>query len=117
MYSGAFAKLRKAIISFVMIVFFTNLMHKFSISIHLLHSSTCFEHYYAHLQEEKIVLTQHLVSSLSLGDCSVHRLREESSRNLCTEQPPKESDVTRSCTNAIDLLKMSTILLETCRGI
>jgi len=24
----------------------------------------------------KIVLVQHLVSSLSLGDCSVHRLRE-----------------------------------------
>ena len=46
-----------------MIVFFTNLMHKFSILIHLLHSSTCFEHYYAHLQE----------------DCSDHRLREDES--------------------------------------
>ena len=33
-----------------------------------------------------IVLVQHLVSSLSLGDCSAHRLREESSRNLC---PPE----------------------------
>ena len=32
-----------------------------------------------------IVLTQHLLSSLSLGDCSVHRLRD-SSRDLCTEQ-------------------------------
>jgi len=32
-----------------------------------------------------IVLVQHPVSSLSLGDCSVHRLREVS-RNLCTEQ-------------------------------
>jgi hypothetical protein len=47
--------------------------------IYLLHSSTCFEHY---LQEVKIVSVQHLVSSLSLGDCSVHRLREEPSLNL-----------------------------------
>jgi len=36
-----------------------------------------------------IVLVQHLVSSLSLGDCSVHRLGD-------------------------DLLKMGTIVLETC---
>jgi len=47
-----------------------------------------------------IVLTQHLVSSLFLGDCSVHRLRE-SSRNLCTEQSPKESYDTICCTNTI----------------
>jgi len=63
-----------------------------------------------------IELLQHLVSSLSLGDCSVHRLRE-SSRNLCNEQSPKESYDTRCCTNTIFLLKMSTIVLETCRGI
>ena len=31
---------------------FTNLMHKFFILLHLLHSSTCFEHYCAHLQED-----------------------------------------------------------------
>ena len=30
----------------------------------------------------QIVLVQHLVSSLSLGDCSVHRLREESTDSL-----------------------------------
>ena len=34
-----------------------------------------------------IVLTQHLVSSICLGDCSVHRLREDS-RNLCTVTIP-----------------------------
>ena len=45
----------------------------------------------------QIVLVHHLVSSLSLGDCSVHR----SSRNLRTEQPPNESDDTRCCTNTI----------------
>jgi len=54
-----------------------------------------------------IVLVQHLISSLSLGDCSVHRFREDwldsnhSSRNLCTEQSSKESDDTRYCTNTI----------------
>jgi len=37
--------------------FFTNLMHKFFILIHLLHSSTCFEHYYAHLQEDNCINT------------------------------------------------------------
>jgi len=63
-----------------------------------------------------IVLTQHLVLSLSFGDCSVHRLGEDY-RNLCTEQSPKESDNTRCCVNTIVLLKMSTMVLETCRGI
>jgi len=33
---------------------FTNLMHKFFILIRLLYSSTCFEHYYAHLQKDKL---------------------------------------------------------------
>ena len=56
-----------------------------------------------------IVLTQHLVSSLTLGDCSVHRLREDS-HNLCTEQSPKESDDTRCCVNTIDFLKKRIIL-------
>ena len=48
----------------------------------------------------QIVLVQYPVSSLSLGDCSVHRSREFS-RSLCTEQSPKESDDTRCCTNTI----------------
>jgi len=47
-------------------------MQKSFILIYLLHTSTCFEHYYVHPQEVKFVLVQHLVSSLSLGDCSVH---------------------------------------------
>ena len=49
---------------------------------------------------EETVFIQHLVSSPSVGDCSVHRLRE-SSRNLCTEQSPKQSDDTRCRTNTI----------------
>jgi len=62
-----------------------------------------------------IVLIQHLVSSVSLGDCSVHSLQEDC-RNLCIERSPKETDDTGSCTNTIFLLKMSTVVLETCRG-
>jgi len=48
--------------------------------IHLLKSSTCFEHYPAHLQEVCVVIVymQPLVSSLSAGDCLVHRLRKSS---------------------------------------
>jgi hypothetical protein len=44
--------------------------------IHLLKSSTCFEHYPAHLQEVYVVIVymQPLVLSLSAGDCPVHRL-------------------------------------------
>ena len=47
--------------------------------IHLLKSSTCFEQYAAHLQEIYVVIVymQPLVSSLSAGDCLVHRLREK----------------------------------------
>jgi hypothetical protein len=45
------------------------------IRVHLLKSSTCFEHYPAHLQEVYVVIVymQSLVSSLSAGDCLVHR--------------------------------------------
>jgi len=40
----------------------------------------------------------------------------QSSRNLCAEQSPKDSDDTRCCVNTIVLLKMNTVVLETCRG-
>jgi len=48
--------------------------------IYLLKSSTCFEHYPAHPQEVYVVIVymQLLVSSLSAGDCFVHRLRKNS---------------------------------------
>jgi N-acyl-L-homoserine lactone synthetase len=67
-------------------------MHKILIYlyiIHLLISSTCFEQYAAHLQEVYVVIVcvQSLVSSLSAGDCPVHRLRKnyniERIRILC----------------------------------
>jgi hypothetical protein len=46
--------------------------------IHLLKSSTCFEHYPAYLQGVYVVIVymQRLASSLSAGDCPVHRLRK-----------------------------------------
>ena len=59
----------------------SNLMHKILVYLHIIHllkSSTCLEHYPAHLQEIYVVIVymQPLVSSLSAGDCLVHRLRK-----------------------------------------
>jgi len=72
--------------------------------IHLLKSSTCFEHCPVHLQEVYVVIVymQPLVSSLSAGDCLVHRLRKkEFFLNRFTGQSPAESDDTRGCTYSI----------------
>jgi len=41
----------------IMIDFFTNLMHKFFILMHLLYSFPSFEHYYAHPQEDNRIST------------------------------------------------------------
>jgi len=59
-------------------------MQKILIYLHIMHllkSSTCFEHYPAYLQEVYVVIvyTQPLVSPLSAGDCLVHRLRKNCS--------------------------------------
>ena len=61
------------------------------------YSSTCFEQYYAHHQEDLIVYMHHLVHDIVtlLGDRSSHKLRE-SSLNLCAERSPKESDDIRN---------------------
>jgi hypothetical protein len=58
-------------------------MHKILVYLHIMHllkSSTCFEHYPAHVQEVYVVIVYmvSLVSSLSAGDCPVHRLRKSS---------------------------------------
>jgi len=83
--------------------FFTNLMHKFFILIHLLHSSTCYEHYYAHLQEDNCVSTASGIVTLETSEWSKLII-------TCFQ-----SDDTRYCSNTIVLLKISTIVLETCR--
>jgi hypothetical protein len=59
-------------------------MHKIRVYLHIIHllkSSTCFDHYHAHLQEVYVVMVymQPLVSSLYAGDCLVHRLRKNTS--------------------------------------
>jgi hypothetical protein len=73
-------------------------MHKILIylHIHLLKSFTCFENYPAQLQEVYVITAymQPLVSSLSAGDCLVYRLRNYD----------------------VDLLKMSRVMLKTCKG-
>jgi hypothetical protein len=56
-------------------------MHKILVYLHIIHllkSSTYFEHYPSHLQEVYVVIVymQPLVSSPSAGDCLVHRLRK-----------------------------------------
>jgi hypothetical protein len=60
----------------------SNLMQKiiYLRIIYFLKSSTCCEDYTAHLQVVYVVIVymQPLVSSLSAGDCSVHRLRKNS---------------------------------------
>jgi len=53
----------------------------------LLYSSTCFEHNRAHHEEDKNCITQHLALSHSAGGRPMH------------------------------LLIMSTVVLETCRGV
>jgi len=81
----------------------SSLMHKILIylyKIHLLKSSTRFEHYPAHLQEVYVVTAymQPLVSSISAGDSPVHRLRKRILfLNRCTGQSPAESGDTRGC--------------------
>ena len=106
-----------AIIIFNDSLFLNNFIYKFFISIHLLHSSTCFEHYCVHLQEDNCINTASGIVTLFgwLFSTQVTRGRE-SSRNLCSEESPKESDDTSCCTNTIVLLKMSIIVFEICRG-
>jgi len=90
------------------IVFFTNLMNKFFIFlIHLLHSSTCFEQYYAHPQEVKLyyysIWYRH-------SDCSVHRL------NCVLNSHLKRVMIPDAVLIKFDILRMSIIVLETRSG-
>jgi hypothetical protein len=66
----------------------------------------------------QIVLIQHLVSSLSVSDRPVHRLRMNSSFSTCALNGHL---LTVTIPDAVliqfDLLKMTKILLETCRGL
>jgi hypothetical protein len=65
----------------------------------MIKSSTCFVHYPVHHQEVHFVIVykymQPLVSSLSAGNCLVHRLGKNFFLNRCTGQSPAQSDGTR----------------------
>jgi hypothetical protein len=83
----------------IFLLFFRNYFSLFDLQLHAqiliylhithsLKSSTCFEHYPAHLQEVYVVIVymQPVVSSPSAGDCLVHRLRKnQDSFSLFTE--------------------------------
>ena len=72
-------------------------MHKFFFIISLLYSSTCFEHYCAHHQEVIIVLYSIWY------------------RHTC--KWPSGAHVVHLTEYNFDLLMMSTIVFEACRGI
>jgi len=101
-------------------------MHKILIYLHviyLLKSSTCFEHYPAHLQEVYVVIVymQPLVSSLYVGDCPVPRLRKNCSSFLTGAQDTHLQRVTIPeaayiYNYDVDLPNTSRVMLETCRG-
>ena len=76
-------KLKTYISSFLIPTWCTNILFQYIYYTPLHVSSTV-----VLIFRRPVVLVQHLVSSLSLGDCSVHRLREDW-RRLCTEQSPK----------------------------
>jgi len=93
-------------------------MHKILIYLHIIHllkSSSCFEHYPAHLQEVYVVMVyvQPLVSSLSAGDCPVHRLTGAQDSHMQRVMIPEAAYIYNY---DVDLLKMNRIMLETCRG-
>ena len=53
----------------------------------LFHASTCFEHYMLIIRRSKFYYTASGIITL-IGGCPVHKLREDSSLNLCTGRPP-----------------------------
>ena len=61
------------------------------------------------------IYMQPLVSSLSAGDCPVHRVRKFF-LNRCTGQSPARYHRLHIYSYDVDLLKMSRVMLETCRG-
>jgi len=63
----------------------------FCFTISLFHASSCFEHHVLIIRRSKLYYTASGIIT------PVHRLREDSSLNLCTGRPPTECDDTRDC--------------------
>jgi len=87
----------------------------------LFQSSTCFEETRTHHQEINCIITASGIvtfckwpSGMQVEQFLLHLHTEL--LDLHTGRPLTESDYTR-CINTIDLLMMSTCLLETCRGL
>ena len=92
-------------------IYNSSLMHKILVYLHIIHLlkySTCFEHYPAHLPEVYVITVymQPLVSVLSAGDCLVHKTV------TCREYRYQRLHIYNY---DIDLLKMSRVMLQTCR--
>ena len=102
----------------IMMVFFTNLMHKFFILVLLLHSSTCFEHHYAHLQEDNRVSTASGIFTLFRWLFSTQVTRRLSPLVTCVlNSHPKGVTIPDAVLIQFVFLKMSTIVLETYRRV
>jgi len=54
---------------------------------------------------------------IPVGGRPVHRLREDSSPNLCAGRPPTGMMIPDAVYYNFDILMMNTIALETCGGI
>ena len=63
-----------------------------------------------------IVSMQHLISTLCVGDCTVHRLIKSSFLTGAQDSHLQEVTISDAAQIQLDLLKMSSVLLETCRG-
>ena len=83
--------------------------------IRLFQSSTCFEETRAHHQEVNCINTASGIVILCKWPSSMQV--EQKLLDLHTGRPLTESDYTRCCINTIDLMMMSTCLLEKCRGL
>ena len=79
--------------------------------IRLFQSCTCFEQTSANHQEVKCINAASGIVTLCKWPSGLQVEQEHTGR------PLTESDYTRCCINTIDLLMMSTCLLETCRGL
>ena len=99
--NGVTVRRAKAVRYSVIIVFFYQLDAQILYFNTLITSLNMFRALLCSSSGGQIVLVQHMVSSLSSGDCSGHMLRKESFLNLCPEQSPKDSDDTICCTNTI----------------
>jgi len=109
-----YVKLFKTLIK----VFFTNLMHKFLIFYTFITFLYMFRALLCSSSGGKFLLVQHLVLSLSVVDCSVYRLIEDSSPLLTCilNSHLKKVTIPDAVLIQFVLLRMSIIVLKTCTG-